>query len=813
MASGSHTRSTASQHFFTLSLLGSALLLGACGGGGSEKSGGGSSEVTFLDAGTGETNNQPLHPLKRGQTYGTYPWSLVRVGETFTVDGRTTVRVSTGDSITMTQSESWLHRDSQGLWLDGSGTDGLLETPVLVVPEPVRDGMRWQQKFSFKGDTVTLTGWVVRSKEDPELWYIGRQQNDRTPTGIEYREGVGPDSMLFMPWNPPVADTVPDAPLFTGIESGPTVRIPYAVSFTEDYSRRLTGSILSTSVTYDPYYNEYRRQVDLLGMSAQFGSFPGFYGTPSEDPRLILPSADSYENDDPHWGHELVKTADGWALGGGLHHPASRITQVDNYAGTRESTQWVIAHPSGTVDVQKVENGQIVRRRLGRVPMTSDQQLASAWLRADGSLEAAIITEQPNLDISSISNGSAQLISVPAPGTGALLPTIPWVVSTVWDADVEVCWNTSGAASNWKLDGESPAAVISTRPGCVLLVRDWNTDVPLDSWPESLVEGTVEDIGSFTLKPTRTQTDQWLWGQWSIQGNRRINKETSQPQWRGTASLPSGSLDCPENGVFDRQAGCWFAEAQSWARFDLKYRDSSGTKTVGSFDGSIPSLIAVPVGGVVFDANDYGAYNKYWVQTNGTATHIEWNSWEFHGDSFDGKSACAHGNGSVFTCYDLSNGDALYAIPQQIDEVHQLHDGQLLLWAGWGNSTAWVLDTSNWTATQIDGDLSRTHFGGLLSNGEIWGWRPDPDNSYYDRQMVVVRTDGKAQVASIPVSLERRNDFAKWRLGKIIESTLIQRYQIEADDDLVFWVRSQLTPSIHSVVIRVPWSSLSWQDL
>lgn len=756
------------------------LFLVACKGDGLASSG-----VEIVNEGSGEPNTLPLHPLTRGQTW-IYAGQTVRVGDTFLRDGRELVRVTVGAFAE--NQEVWLHRDEDGVWLDGGSADGLLETPIWVAPEPVRAGMHWEQRFRLGGDEVAVTGWVERDPEDPTRWVINRQQNDRDPTATPYTEGLGPHEPRFVPFDPPAVEPVPEeAVLQASLVQGEAPFIE-AVAFTED-STRATGGMLRTTVVYDPYGQlPPRAETQEVGLFAFPGELPLEADELVERPTGPLPGPDDgYLRRTQPWtagDGAFVWTGEDWIVRDRIAPTPSRVRLADG------PTRWIDAHDGGTIDVVALEDGALVRRRLGRLALDEGRHLRSAWPRLDGVWEGIQVAGNDPLD------GVAEsFVLQGVPDTGPVVPLRPDVRVVRWDGDVEVCWTGDGEGADWLLDGAPPAKVVPTGRSCALLVRDW-TSAPLDVGSGYELEGTIGGIGPFWLQGYAQATLPVGFGRRVRQPDGTLVDVDGRTLPR-PGGLTAGTIDWPERCIPDAVEGCWLVDTVANG-VELTHVGADGEALVASIPAPNPNPATLPTGGLMLNAQ-YGTNERVWVRADGTQQTFTWEPSGYVAESFDGSTLCFVRPGDVaLECRDLATGQVLYSVDRaefEMASAHPLADGRLLLWPY--NGTARVLDRTTWTTTEIPGAVDGVQVGGLLSDGTVWGWRPHP-TVFGDRQLV--RVTDQVEVASFPMSLEDRN--------AVVDG---QSFSLFADDDLVYWVGGRTSPSVLSQVVRMPWDALTWE--
>ena len=848
------------------------LSLNGCGSGGNDTPSGGTTTLTptalkFTSEGSGATNVETLHPLKRGQTYGYVgeyvagnQYTIARVGETFEREGRALVRITSGaaDGSRYTQQESWVHEDENGLWLDGSPEDGLLEEPLLMVPATVRDGMRWEQTFSFKGNTVTLVGLIEKGDQNERegLWHVYRQQRIegeteiKEPTRTPYVEGVGPWDMVFLPTNPPVTDVVETPETFSNVVRRSGAPIIEKVDIQESDAKSLSGFIDITEPTEDRsdpfqlvrYLDQFRYSVanDLNTKTKLEVNEGTTYTNPETSAIYTVPLTHRKTMNKPFSCefnfYCIEKDYDDFAYLGGetwqLLDRSALTKNIFHNADQPTKRQWTTAYGDGTVDLQRVEEGKVVNRRLGKFDVQESERLSSAWVRADGSLEGVIVTEEPVSEIRTISNGTADWVQTEMP-EGQVLPHLPWVDFVRRGVDFEVCWNSDGASSNWTLDGFAPAAIIPTMPSCVLLVRNWSyQDLDFDNyqWALPTIKGEIEGIGTFTLKEpqaapvyayNRNDVTDWS-SSWMKQEDGKIMAVEGDPvYWYRRGGIPAGTVEWSEYCEPDAKAGCWYTEAIGGSEYRLNFLSEIGPVEINT--SRFSDFTPVPAGGVVQYAEFMGdATKRNWFHPDGTVTPFTWtlSSDAIFGHSFDGVSACSRERNvtnnmvqnDYIECRDIDTGTVRFQLKGYFTDVYPLENNRLLLWPDYGEEDVYIVDRTSWTATKVDGSLHNAHFGGELSDGTLWAWRPHPDDPYNDRQMIKIEKDNMVYAYDYPISIEKRKAFGSTRFTYISSDTNYMKYTLKADDDLVYWTYTRFSPGIESMVIRVPWSKMVWVE-
>ncbi|MCB9694220.1 MAG: hypothetical protein H6736_20610 [Alphaproteobacteria bacterium] len=746
-----------------------------------------SAGVEIVVEGSGGPNGNPLQPLTPGMTW-TDGDVVVRVGETFRMGGRDLVRVAS--SALGATSETWLHRDADGLWLDGSAADGLLDTPVLLVPEPVRAGMQWEQRFRLEGDEVEVTGWIERDRDDPDLWWVNRQQDDRPPTRTPYREGLGPHTPLFVPFDPPVAPVLTEEPAsLAASDLGEWVFVE-AVALIEDGLGR--GSMHVTEVLRDPNGLVGDTETTrLVGAEALPGGFPAVSGIVGEAVGRSPTIDDGYRVEEPPWGADadvFLRTEAGWRLHELVVPTPSRIRSPG------EPGRLYDAHPDGTVDALAVEGSGVVRRRLGRVELGEGVHLRSAWVRPNGVLQAV------TADASGPLTGGAFRLEVDGLPGGDVVPAIPYVRATRWDGDVEVCWTGEGQGSDWTLDGVAPAAVVATQPGCALLVRDWTTTTPGElGYEGGEVTGTVEGIGPFRVAVLDRQVFPPLGvGPWRAQPDGTVVDVDAQAIVRPGGRY-GGHVRWPEGCVPDAVEGCW-SVSNAVGGVSVVHHGPGGSTDLGIVTPGNTSPYVVPVGGLLLPVS--GGQHA-WVRADGTQQTLDWPV-DAMPSTFDGTTVCRQPADADLVCQDVGTGEVLYTMPlgtMNVLGAHPLSDGTLFVWASGGPPV--TLDRTTWTLTDdvVTGSLGQCVFGGELADGTIWAWRIHPQLGNADRQILRVH-QGRVELASAPMSLDDRED--------LLNGTTCAVF---ADDDLVYWSQIQSSPTRRASVVRFAWETLDWQPL
>ncbi|RLB49850.1 MAG: hypothetical protein DRJ42_20155 [Deltaproteobacteria bacterium] len=170
-------------------------LLAACGGDGNNGEGPSGGRFIVQDGGSGPENTDALLPLHSGSVFG--PRNAVVRAPVEIVPGRVAHRYiaqpkTLGTSPTAAaQAELWYERGGDGIWFAGSAKDGLLDSPILLVPSTVRLGMRWQ---TGSQDTERTYEVIARDELDSELgatvfWTV--EQQTEVPIYRIYAEGWG----------------------------------------------------------------------------------------------------------------------------------------------------------------------------------------------------------------------------------------------------------------------------------------------------------------------------------------------------------------------------------------------------------------------------------------------------------------------------------------------------------------------------------------------------------------------------------------------------------------------------------------------
>ena len=172
------------------------LLLTGCGKCGSEDDGPTAAGVVeVLSDGEGEENAESLYPIRAGSIFP-YRKAVVRAPIEFAA-GRVGYRymahrglgISTGPIDGKT--ESWLTTDDEGVWFHGSTDGGVLDSPILIVPESVKVGKRWR---SGDEDTTLEYEVLARDEADNELGttVLWDDSAELRPAGLPaVRGGVG----------------------------------------------------------------------------------------------------------------------------------------------------------------------------------------------------------------------------------------------------------------------------------------------------------------------------------------------------------------------------------------------------------------------------------------------------------------------------------------------------------------------------------------------------------------------------------------------------------------------------------------------